>query len=71
MRSQKKWIVLVWDGLSNGYSWLGSVEVKGYRATPHFVKERDHALLMDFTTATNWTASINKEVKKIAKAILA
>ena len=71
MKYQKEWIVLVWDGMSKSYWWLGSVEVKGYRATPHFVEDRDQALLMDCTTATNWTASINKEVKKIAKAILA
>jgi hypothetical protein len=70
MKPQKKWIVVVWDGMSKSYSWLESVEVKGYRATPHFVEERDHALLMDYTTATKWVHTINKE-PKIAKAILA
>jgi hypothetical protein len=70
MKYQKEWIVLVWDGMSKSYSWLGSVEVKGYRATPHFVEDRDHALIMNYTAATNWTASINKE-QQIARAILA
>ena len=70
MKSQKKWIVLVWDGMAKSYSWLGSVEVKGYRATPHFVEFRHKALIMNYTAATNWTASINKE-QQIARAILA
>jgi len=70
MKYQKKWIVVVWDGMSKSYSWLGSVKVKGYRVTPHFVEDRDRALLMDYTTAINWVRTINRK-DQISRAILA
>jgi len=70
MKNQEKWIVEVWDALSHRYVWLQVVEVKGYRATPHFIEFRHKALIMNYTAATNWSASINKE-QQIARAILA